>query len=128
MNGKRNGNGREYYSDGNLFFEGQYLYNFKRKGKEYINGKLDFEGEYIINKKYNGIGYDRNGNNLYELKNGNGFIKEYDRDNNLKYEGEYLNGKRNGIGKEYYYNGKLRFEGVFLNGEMIKGKLIKDFY
>ena len=34
----------------------------------------------------------------------------------LKFEGEYLNGKRNGKGKEYN-DGKLEFEGEYLNGE-----------
>ena len=29
----------------------------------------------------------------------------------LKFEGEYLNGKRHGKGKEFYSNGKLKFDG-----------------
>ena len=37
-------------------------------------------------------------------------------ENILKYEGEYLNGKRNGKGKEFDINGKLIFEGEYLNG------------
>ena len=38
--------------------------------------------------------------NIKWKKNGKG--KEYDRDDNLIFEGEYLNGKRwNGKGKEY---------------------------
>ena len=44
-----------------------------------------------------------------------------------KYEGEFLNGKRNGKGKEYYYyNGKLKFEGDYLNGE--KNGKVKEYY
>ena len=44
--------------------------------------------------------------------------KEYNSYNdNLIFEGEYLNGKRNGKGKEYYDIGKLEFEGIYLNGE-----------
>ena len=44
--------------------------------------------------------------------------KEYDKWNGkLRFEGEYLKGKRNGKGKEYYSNGKLKFEGEYLNGE-----------
>ena len=36
-------------------------------------------------------GYDKNGNIIYELKNGNGKVKEYDIDNKtLRFEGEYL--------------------------------------
>ena len=35
----------------------------------------------------------------------------YGYDDKLRFEGEYLNGKRNGKGKEYDYDGKLKFEG-----------------
>ena len=42
---------------------------------------------------------------------------------NLKYEGEYLNGKRNGKGKEYDLYGQLKFEGEYLYGQKRKGKL-----
>ena len=44
-------------------------------------------------------------------------VKEYDYNDILIFEGEYLNGKRYGKGKEYNYDGKLIFEGEFLNGE-----------
>ena len=40
----------------------------------------------------------------------------------LKFEGEYINDKRNGIGKEYYYSGKLLFEGEYLYNFKIRGK------
>ena len=73
-----------------------------------------FEGEYLNGKKWNGKGYDINNNIIYELKNGKGFIKEYDfYGGRLKYEGDYLNGK----GKEYDFNGKIQFEGEYLNGK-----------
>ena len=54
------------------------------KGKEYnkYSGKLICE-EYHINGYLNGKG------------------KEFDRDSNLKLEGEYLVGNSNGKGKEY---------------------------
>ena len=44
--------------------------------------------------------------------------KEYNNyNNNLIFEGEYLNGKRwNGKGKEFHKN-KLIFEGEYLNGK-----------
>ena len=81
------------------FYSGRYIiYETKIKGKEYIrhNNILVFEGEYL-NGKRNGKG------------------KEYDDNSNLKYEGEYRNGKEfigvkydiyhinntNGKGKEY---------------------------
>ena len=46
--------------NGNLLFDGEYLYGHKKKCKEYIKGKLVFEGDYICDKKWNGIEYDLN--------------------------------------------------------------------
>ena len=46
--------------------------------------------------------------------------KEYYNDN-IIFEGEYLNGIRNGKGKEYYKD-KLIFEGEYLNGKIWNGK------
>ena len=62
------------------------------------------------------------GNKICEIKEGNGFIKEYYYLDKIKYEGEYLNGKRSGKGKEYYYDGTLIFEGEYLNGKEWNGK------
>ena len=70
---------KEYTYDGVFIFEGEYL-NGKRngKGKEYVNeDKLVFEGEYLDGKKWNGKQYDIESNDIYEIKDGNGFIKEY---------------------------------------------------
>ena len=102
-----------------LEYEGEYL-NGERNGpgKEYYNnGKIKFEGEFLNNKQYNGKGYDKENNLVYELKNGNGFIKEYDYNGNFKFEGILKDGKKNGHGKEYYCDGKLKFEGNYLNDE-----------
>ena len=68
--------GKEYngFND-NLLFEGEYL-NGERHGKgaEYNNkGKLIFEGEYLNGKRWNGKGYDRNNNIVYELKEGRSY-------------------------------------------------------
>ena len=52
-------------------------------------------------------GYDKNNNIVYELKEGKGFVKEYDYDGKILFEGEFLNGKSNGKGKEYKY-GKFK--------------------
>ena len=123
LNGKRNGKGKEYYKDilvssDYLLYEGEYL-NGKRngKGKEYGPVFLMYEGEYLCGKKWNGKGYDREGNLIYELKNGNGYIK-YDNfeDFEKTYEGEYLNGDLNGKVKEYNFSNELIFEGEYLNG------------
>ena len=121
LNGEKNGKGKEYNNDNNeLIFKGKYLNNFRKKGKEYFKGRLEFKGEYLFNKKWDGKGYDEKGNVIYELKNGTGKVKEYDSYNNkLKFEGEYLNGKRNGKGKEYKseFDGSLGFKGEYLNGK-----------
>ena len=61
--------------DGKLKFEGEYLYDKIKKGKEYNNYKLIFEGEYLNGKKWNGIEYDDNAKN--KIKNGKGIIRKY---------------------------------------------------
>ena len=113
------GIGKEYNSNGDLIYEGEFL-NGKRngKGKEYyFYNRLTFEGEFLNDIKWTGKGYDKSNNIIFELKNGKGFVKEYDFDSlYLQYEGEYLYGKRNGKGKEYW-NDELRYEGEYLNGE-----------
>ena len=47
-----------------------------------------------------------------EFLNGEAYrkVKEYNKDGKLKFEGEYLNDKKNGKGKEYK-NKELIFEG-----------------
>ena len=53
-------------------------------------------------------------------KNGKG--REYIIDTNiLIFEGEYLNGRKNGKGKEYYKNGQLKFDGDYLKGKKLNG-------
>ena len=81
-------------------------------------------------KKWEGIGYDKSGNKLYELKKGNGKVREYDNEGLMIFKGEYLDGRRNGKGKEYEY-GKLIFDGEYKYGvrngkgrEYRNGKLI----
>ena len=99
-----------YYLKANIWKEKE------RKGKEYYkNGKLLFEGEYLDGKKWNGIGYNINGNIEFEIKDGKGNIREYKENGILFFEGEYLNGERNGKGKRYFH-GNLIFEGEYLNG------------
>ena len=98
LNDIRHGHGKEYYNE-KLKFEGEYLYDYKTKGKFYINEKLRYEGEYLFDKFYNGIGYDEKGNIIFELKNGNGKVIEYYDNGKIKFEGGYLNGKRNGKGR-----------------------------
>ena len=82
---------------------------------------MEYEGDYFYGQKWNGRGYDKNGNIIYELINGTGKIKEFNDNGNLIFEGEYLNGERNGKGKEYF-RGKLIFEGEYLNNWRRRGK------
>ena len=123
--GKKNGKGSEYLLNTNsLISKGEYL-NGKRNGdgKEYyFNGEIRFEGIYNNGKKWNGIGYDIKANKVYEIKNGEGYIKEYNDDGELILETEYLNGKRNGKGKEYDIDGNLVFEGEYLYSHKLRGK------
>ena len=51
------------------------------------------------------------------MNNGTGTIMVYYNKGILKFEGEYLDGKRNGKGKEYFNNGILNYEGEYLDGK-----------
>ena len=123
-----NGKGKEYYNDGKLAFEGEYLNGKKHgKGKEYFkNGKLIFEGEYLNDKRWNGKVYDNLNNSTYEINDGNGIFILYNEQGNVIFEGATLHGEKNGKGKEYnFFNGKLIFEGDYLYGKRNgKGKNI----
>ena len=129
LNGKRNGKGKEYQRFNDLIFEGQYA-NGKRNGmgKEfYYEKKLKCKGEYLNDKLWNGIIYDKQQSKytICEIKEGRGYVKEYDFYGSMIFEGEYVNGERNGKGKEYEFN-SLIFEGNYLNGKRHgKGKNLK---
>ena len=124
LNGMKNGKSKEYNDEGKLIFEGIYLYDHKKEGKEFFeNGKIKYEGEYLFDKKWNGKEYAENGDIIKIINNGiekivgkkdknveyieennknmnNAKAKEYDDNERLIFEGEYLNGMRNGKGKE----------------------------
>ena len=115
-----NGTGlvKEYF-DNNLIFEGEYKYGERNgKGKEYNrNGNVIYIGEYLNGKRWNGKGFDTKNNNIYELKKGQGYVKEYYLNNKIKFECEFVNGEKNGKGKEYYINDKLEFDGEYKDGK-----------
>jgi antitoxin component YwqK of YwqJK toxin-antitoxin module len=134
LNGKRNGKGKEYYTNGNIKFDGEYLNGKKIKGKgfdvygninlifndgkiveKYDNGKLKFVGDYCNCKRWNGNIYNYLGNKEFTIKYGKGIFKEYYTNGNLEFEGEFINGLRNGKGKEYNIDGILSFEGVYVD-------------
>ena len=127
-NGKESGNGKLYNQKGELIFEGEFLYGKKIKGKAFIHGILEYEGEYLYDAKWNGKGYDKNGNIIYELKNGNGNVREYNNEGKLIYEGEYLKGRKNGKGIEYGDITGLKHEGIFENGKFIDGIISFEEY
>jgi len=54
------------------------------------------------------------------------FLSKSRYNDNLKFEGEYLDGERNGKGKEYDVDGKLKFEGEYFNGKIWNGK-VKEY-
>ena len=93
---------KKYNYYGKLQFEGQYLKGLKNgKGiSYYYNDKIRFEGEYKNGKIWNGKGYEIKGDIAFEIKGGEGHVKEYNEFGYLEYEGEYSKGIRIGKGKE----------------------------
>ena len=124
-NGRGKKKGKEYYINSNqILYEGEFLNGERNgKGKEYNWCRdLIFKGEYFKGKRWNGEGYNIYKKIIYKLKDGKGYVRNYDFDDNLIYEGEYLNGEKNGKGKEYYWDNILAFEGEYLNGKKWNGK------
>ena len=91
-----------------------------------------YEGEFKDDER-NGYGkeYDENNNIIFEGqyldgKRWEGFGKETN-DKAIMFSGEYKNGKRNGAGKEYYCDkNSIKFNGNYLDGER-SGKGIEYF-
>ena len=126
----KNGKGYKKEFDlysGKMYFEGEFL-NGQRNGKgiEYTfrNKKL-FEGIYLNGKRWKGKGYDAKGKIAYKIKNGKGFIKEFDGNNIIRFAGVYINGEKNGKGIEFI-DGQLIFEGEYQNSLFKKGKQYMD--
>ena len=102
-------------------------YNDKYKQKMNINllNYKNFNGKIILYETNNkGKEYDKDGELIYEGEylNGerNGEGMEYNNEGETIFEGQYSKGKRNGKGREYY-NNKLIFEGEYLNGKRWNG-------
>ena len=58
---------KEYYENKELKFDGEYLYGYKIKGKQYVNDKLEYEGEYLFDNIFNGKFYDKSGNKKFKF-------------------------------------------------------------
>ena len=113
---KKHGKGKDYDFDDNIIFEGIYENGSRKNGIEYyIIGTKRYEGEYKNKLRWNGIFYDIDMKYKYEIKNGNGYIKEFYENGCLKYEGDIKEGKKNGKGKIYDECGHLIYEGNFEN-------------
>ena len=133
-----------------MLYEREYKEGKISYGKEYhyINIGTTFEGKYKNGKKWEGFANEYDEKRLLERKfkvmnynfktlyillednkneiqfNGNGFIKEYIKDN-LMFEGEYKDWKRL-QGKEY--KGKyIIFEGDYIDGKRYKGREYKQY-
>ncbi len=124
QNGVREGEGKEYYKNGNLMYDGEYAADeWNGSGKKYYeNGGILYEGEYI-NGSTCGYGtvYYENGNKQYEGEwlNGNyhGEGVEYNEDGTLKSKGTYKNNYLNGHGTIYNYEKDNKsYEGNVVNG------------
>ena len=104
-----------------IIFEGEYLNGRRWDGKSKENkGYKTIEVEYINGigkgKEYFGNEMIFEGEYINDKRNGKG--KQY-WISKLKYEGEFKDDKRNGKGKEYDYNGNIIFEGEYLNGKRL---------
>ena len=127
--GLRQGYGK-VYDEKNIIFEGDFsigkkwngiIYNTKLKTiyeiKEgnghvleyYDNKKLEFDIEYINGERAKGI------------------VKEYyDDGKTLLFQCEYKDGELNGQGRHYDFRGKIKFEGEYLKGKRWNGKGYND--
>ena len=70
----------------------------KWNGKESLNG-LDFEGQYSFGNIWSGK------------------VEKYNKDGELLYKGEYLNGDKYGMWEEYNDSGILIFKGKYVFGK-----------
>jgi len=94
-----------------------YNQQFQKLLSVNIEKYIKTSGKYkIVGKNGKGKEYMRDPN--IEFEGDYLYLKEKDiYYNYLIFEGEYINRKRNGKGREYNYNGELEFEGEYLNGE-----------
>jgi antitoxin component YwqK of YwqJK toxin-antitoxin module len=100
IEGKRVGEWKDYYPEGNLKATGNYVDNL-RSGKwtfYFRNNKIEQTGEYIKGKE-NGIW-------TWYYENGNTWREE-----------SYFNGREDGVMVEYLENGKVITRGDYVDGE-----------
>ena len=91
--------------------------------------KIYKNGIYYIGEMLNGIPhgkgiiYYKNGNIKYDGEFVNGKFEgngKYIYENGEYYIGQWLNGNRHGKGIYYYKNGNIKYDGEYVNGERKK--------
>ena len=134
-NGKRNGPGKQYYSDGKLKYEGDYLDGkWHGWGIYYYEDGDRYEGPWVNDQRDSS---ESGKDGTYHFADGSIFIgkyrndkrngpgKQFYSDGKLQYEGEYLDGKRHGWGIYYYEDGD-RYEGPWVNDQRDSSESGKD--
>ena len=81
------------------------LIDYKYLSERYFIGEINGKGE-----EYSILNDELIFEGDYINGKRTGYGKEYYEKEKIKYEGEYLNGKRNGKGKEYYINDNLNLK------------------
>ena len=123
FNGLKNSKGIEYYKNGKIKYDGDWVI-----GKLEGNGKYFFEDDefYIGQWKNNlrhgkGIHYYKNGNIKYD---GDWVNDKFEGNGKFIYEdgefyiGQWMNNLRNGKGIEYYKNSNIKYAGDWVNGKL----------
>ena len=87
---------KEFDEEGNLLKE--TVYDYLGEVEEYREyneeGLIVYREVFAYSHYIIRFEYDENGNLISELKNGNGKVKEYNNEDEVIFEGEYLDGKR----------------------------------
>lgn len=100
-NGFYNGEGKSYYENGNIKLRGEFNNGVFIRGIEYYtNGKINVDSRInckIENSKYTG------------------YIKKYNNDGTIIYEGDVVDHMYDGYGILYYPSGNLQYIGEWLN-------------
>ena len=100
LNNKMHGKGIEYYKNGNIKYEG-----------DFVNGKYEGDGKYIYEKDYYYIGQFLN-----DKRHGKGIL--FYKNGDIKYEGDFVNDKF--ICNSYD-------EEIFNDDKIINSNLSKDY-
>ena len=123
LNGLKNGKGIEYYKNGKIKYDGDWISGkLEGYGKYYYENDEFYIGQWKNNLRHGkGIEYYKNGYIKYDgffvndKFEGNGkFIYE----DGVFYIGQWMNNLRNGKGIEYYKNGNIKYVGDWVNGKL----------